>query len=847
MLQRKIIRPSNSPWSSPVVLVKKKDGSVRFCIDYRALNRITRKDVYPMPRIDDALDCLQGAEYFSSLDLRSGYWQIPMKEADKEKTAFATPDGRYEFNVMPFGLCNAPATFERMIDHVLRGLKWRTYLCYLDDIVIFSSSFTQHLKRLDEVLTCLANAGLQLNTKKCRFATRSIKVLGHVVSNEGIRPDPEKIAAVIDFPRPQQQKALRSFLGLASYFRRFVRNFAAVASPLNKLLHSGTPFVWSHDCEEAFRQLKHALTSGPVLCHFDESRPVILHTDASGHGIGAVLLQSDDQRRERVVSYASRTLSTAEKNYTITEQECLAVVWAVQKFRPYLYGRHFTVVTDHHALCWLQTLKNLSGRLGRWVIRLQEYDVTVTYRSGKKHQDADALSRCPLGSNKTSASLPLDTVLPIAPVNRVAVEDLSGLPSLQRADTYCRGMIDQLTGSSPPLNSRSRRQLQQFKFLDGILYRSTHLSSGHRWVPVAPRSIRAQILEALHDDATAGHLGFSKTYERVRSRFFWPGLSTCVARYVASCPSCQQRKRSTSPPAGLLQPLPCPSMPFQTVGIDLYGPLPCTAAGYRWIVTAVDHLTRYAETVPIRSGCAAEVADFFLHAILLRHGAPGVLLSDRGRVFLSSIVEDVLRASNTVHKTTSSYHPQTNGLTERFHRTLSDMLSMYIRPDHTNWDTILPFVTFAYNTAVQRTTGYSPYFLVYGRDPSFILDTTFLSAPVSPSSPSSEQFLSRVNHCRRVARLQAEASQHDRKDRYDASHRTVRFYPGDEVLLWTPSRRPGLCETFLHRFTGPYTVLEETSPVNYRVTPSQARLDRRYRGTEIVHVSRLKPFVRRTP
>lgn len=602
MLQRNIIRPSASPWSSPVVLVQKKDGSVRFCIDYRALNKITRKDVYPMPRIDDALDSLQGAEYFSSLDLRSGYWQIPMHESDKEKTAFATPDGLYEFNVMPFGLCNAPATFERMMDTVLRGLKWKTCLCYLDDIVIFSSTFSQHLQRLDEVLTCLARAGLQLNTKKCRFASKTIKVLGHIVSKDGIRPDPDKLTAVMNFPRPLHQKDLRSFLGLASYFRRFVLNFATLASPLHALLHSGTPFCWSADCEKAFQNLKEALTSGPVLCHFDEHRPTILHTDASGHGIGAVLLQRDHELRERVVAYASRSLSAAEKNYTITEQECLAVVWSVQKFRPYLYGRHFTVVTDHHALCWLQSLKNLSGRLGRWILRLQEYDFTVTYKSGKKHLDADALSRCPLTPSSPTSLLSPKAEQPVAHVASVGVDNILELVSLQRADAYCRTIIDRLTGSTQAPNSRLRRQLTQFKLLHGALYRCNPHPPGEKWIPVAPRSLRPIILEAFHDDATAGHFGFQKTYERIRSRFFWPGLSTSVAKYVASCTSCQHRKRSTSRPAGLLQPLPCPSVPFDTVGIDLYGPLPPTSAGYRWIVTAVDHLTRYAETAPSALG-----------------------------------------------------------------------------------------------------------------------------------------------------------------------------------------------------------------------------------------------------
>lgn len=846
MLKRDVIRPSSSSWSSPVVLVEKKDGSVRFCVDYRALNKITRKDVYPMPRIDDALDTLQGAEYFSSLDLRSGYWQIPMHEDDKEKTAFATPDGLYEFNVMPFGLCNAPATFERMIDTVLRGLKWKTCLCYLDDIVIFSTTFDQHLQRLDEVLSCLSNAGLQINTKKCTFASRSIKVLGHVVSKKGIQPDPEKISAVLNFPRPQQQKDLRSFLGLGSYFRRFIRNFATVASPLHHLLRPGIPFVWTEDCERAFQALKDALTSSPVLCHFNDSAPTILHTDASGQGIGAVLLQLDAHKKERVVAYASRALTAAERNYSITEQECLAVVWAVQKFRPYLHGRFFTIVTDHHALCWLSTLKNLSGRLGRWVLRLQQYSFTVTYKSGKKHLDADALSRCPLPEPPASASASTQQVLPIATIPCSTIGDTVNLPALQRDDTYCRRIIERIEGSARPPNSRLRRQLNNFQLVSGVLCRYSHHPAGSRWVTVLPRRLRAGILEAFHDDASAGHLGFEKTYERIRSRFFWPGMSTSVAKYISSCVQCQHRKRVTSSSSGPLQPAPCPPSPFHTVGIDLYGPLPCTPAGYRWIVTAVDHLTRYAETSPLRSGCAQEIADFVLQSIILRHGAPRILLSDRGRAFLSQILAEVLRAANTVHKTTSGYHPQTNGITERFHRTLSDMLSMYIKPDHTNWDQILPFVTFAYNTAIQRTTGYSPFFLVFGRSPSFIIDTSFFSAPDSLDTPFSDVFISRLNHCRRLARLHTEAMQQERKRLYDSTHRSVHFHPGEEVLLWTPVRSPGLCEKFLHRYIGPYIVVEQTSPVNYRVSPVAAPTDRRRRSTEVVHVSRMKRYTKRT-
>lgn len=601
--------------------------------------------------------------------------------------------------------------------------------------------------------------------------------------------------------------------------------------------------------------LKGALTSEPVLCHFDETAPTLLHTDASGRGIGAILLQRDTSSRERVVAYASRVLTDAEKNYTITEQECLAVVWSVQKFRPYLYGRHFTIVTDHHALCWLSTLKNMTGRLGRWILRLQEYDFAIIHKSGKKHQDADALSRCPLpaypidssapASQSSSSDVTSTPVSSLASIDRLSPDDQT-FASRQRADPYCRRMIDHLSGASRPPNARLRRQLAQFKLDNRVLYRRIYHPDGQRWVPVLPRSLRAHVLEAFHDAMTAGHLGFHKTYDRIRSRYYWPGLSTCVAKYVGSCSPCQRRKLPTSAPAGELLPIPCPTAPFEVVGIDLYGPLPVTAAGNRWIVTAIDHLTRYAETTSVITGSASEVADFVLQAIILRHGAPRVLLSDRGKAFLSQLLNEVLRASGTTHKTASSYHPQTNGLTERFHRTLADMIAVYIQPDHKNWDKLLPFVTFAYNTAVQRTTGYSPFYLVYGRSPTSLLDVSFFDAPVNPSASPSEEFLSRLAQCRQRARVNTAARQQDRKIIYDTFHRVVSFRPGDEILLLTPLRTPGLCDKFQPRFIGPYIVLEQTSPVNYRVTPVVAATDRRCRSTEVVHVSRMKPFTRRS-
>ena len=397
MLSSSVIRPSNSPWASPVVMVRKKDGSLRFCVDFRQLNAATVKDAHPLPRIDDLLDALHGAKWFSTLDLKSGYWQVPIAEQDKEKTAFRTSSGQlYEFNQVPFGLCNAPATFSRLMDRVLAGLHWETCLFYLDDIIVFSSTWEEHLARLREVFERLRHAKLKLGAPKCTFAAKEVSYLGHRVTEEGLLPDPSLLAAIRDIPPPKTATEVRSFLGLAGYYRRYVKGFAAIAAPLHALTRKDALFHWSEDCQAAFDQLKNRLTTSPITAFPDFSQAFRLYTDASTAGLGAILAQVRDGK-ERIICCASRALNKAEKSYPATKLECLAIVWAVAKFRPYLMAIPFEVFTDHYALQWLKTMRTGSALLHRWSAALEEYDYTVRHRPGKVQTHVDGLSRLPVG------------------------------------------------------------------------------------------------------------------------------------------------------------------------------------------------------------------------------------------------------------------------------------------------------------------------------------------------------------------------------------------------------------------------------------------------------------------
>ena len=397
MLASDVICPSNSPWALPVVMVRKKDGSLRFCVDFRQLNAATVKGAHPLPRIDDLLDTLHGARWFSTLDLKRGYWQVPITECDKAKTAFHTSSRQlYEFNQVPFGLCNAPATFSRLVDFVLASLHWETCLFYLDDIIVFSSTWEEHLARLCQVFERLRPTNLKLGAEKCTFSAKEVSYLGHRVTEEGLLPDSSLLATIREIPPPKTATEVRSFLGLPGYYRRYVKNFAAIAGPLHALTRKDVVFHWSTECQAAFDKLKTLLTTSPITAFPDFSQAFRLYTDASTTDLGAIVAQVRDGK-ERIICCASRALNQAEKAYPATKMECLAIVWAVAKFRLCLMAMPFKVYTDHYVLQWLKTMRTGSALLHRWSAALEEYDFTVRHRPGKAQTHVDGLSRLPAG------------------------------------------------------------------------------------------------------------------------------------------------------------------------------------------------------------------------------------------------------------------------------------------------------------------------------------------------------------------------------------------------------------------------------------------------------------------
>ncbi|KAJ9528300.1 hypothetical protein QJQ45_014284, partial [Haematococcus lacustris] len=754
MQEKGFIRPSTSPYAAGVLFVRKKDGTFRMCVDYRPLNRITIKNKYPLPRVENMLDRLHGATVFSKIDLRQGYHQIRIAPEDIPKTAFSTRYGHFEFTVLPFGLCNAPATFQRLMNDIFRQELDDHVIVYLDDILIFSRTHEEHAKHLDRVLSLLRRHKLYAKLSKCEFGRSQTEFLGHIITSTGVACDPSKSAAINSWPVPTTVHDVRSFLGLANYYRRFVNNFSSIAAPLTALTQADGhdkqgKVTWTSTQQSAFDALKQALTSAPILIAPDPTQPYTLRCDASGIGIGAVLSQGTGPA-ERVVAYHSRKLLPAERNYPTHEQELLSLVEALKVWRHYLLGAQFTLLTDNWANKHLQTQPRLdSRRQARWMEVLQEYNCHIDHIPGKQNVVADALSRRADYQLYTSAlGIPLapnTPGIPLAP-NTPGIPTATGTESLSAPHPQLH--IDEQSATADPQYQRHLAaalagKARQFQIQGNLMY---HTGRGTRrlYIPVGP--MRTALLREAHDIPISGHLGRDKTYAQLSRHFFWPRMAASVHNYVRTCTHCQRNKSNTAKPIGLLHPLPIPQHRWEHVSMDLITQLPSTAAGHDAIVVFVDKLTKMIHAVPTTTTVTAPIlARIFFDHVFRLHGLPKVIVSDRDPRFTAAFWKELFHLTGTHLNMSTANHPQTDGQTERANRTLEDMLRNFVSPHHDDWDTHLTAAEFAYNSSVHAATGFTPFHLNSGQQPHTPLSLAVPASHVAPADKESAQaFLQRM-------------------------------------------------------------------------------------------------------
>ena len=792
-LKHGIIQHSASPWLSPLLLVKKKGGEWRICVDYRKINAITNKDNYPLPLIDEMFDKLGKATIFSTIDLQTGYMNIEVEENSRPITAFSTEKGLFEFIKMPFGLTGAPATFQRSMNLMLIDLEHA--MVYIDDIIVFSENFETHLEDVEKVFKRIKMSGFKVKPPKCEWGKTKVKYVGHIISQNGIEPDPEIINKVKDCKPPNSIKQLQSFLGLANYYRKFIHGFAEIAFPLNKIIRKDLLFLWGTEQQNAFELLKQKLITTPILRYPDINKPYKLMTDASGVAIGAVLGQIDDVGNEYVIAYASRTLKDAEKNYATIELECLAIMFAVTKFRTYIWGKKTFVYTDHNPLQYLKNHRDTSSRLIRWSLKLQEYDLTICYRKGKANSNADALSRPPI----SETCLITNTVFTIVR----QLNDFEKLKQYQQEDEEIQQIRKYLDYPELVHDTKIRNNLYKYED-NGILKYRQVLDA----LIFVPKILRETILLQYHDGTLGGHLSSKKTSSRIRQKYYWPELLQDVKNWCKTCQICQTRRNTGIKIKLPLKPMPVAAAPMEMIALDITGPFPLSLKGNSYILVMCDYLTKWPEAFAIPNHKANTIAKIFVEEIIFRYGVPKKLLTDRGTEFLSTLIKEINEYFGILKLNTTPYHPQTDGLVERFNYTLTSMLSSYVNSKQNDWDMHISSCLFAYRNAIHLGTGYTPFYLMYLRNTNMPVDLLF-QPPLSQYMEQEDYLIimkERMQEAWFKAGLNIKYNQENMKELYDKKHHDKQPKVGEYVMLESPVIIRGQSSKLTRTFKGPYLI-----------------------------------------
>ena len=842
--RRGIVRDSKSNYASQMVLARKKSGKLRICVDYRPLNEKTRKDAYPLPRVEESLDSLSGAKYFSTIDLQSAYNQVEMADEDVHKTAFATPLGLMEYLRMPFGLCNSPATFQRLMQAIFQEELHDKLLVYLDDIIVHSQTMEDHLKRLDLVFSQLRKHGLKVEASKCHLLCEEVRYLGHQLSAEGVATDPTNVEKVVQWPVPRNAREVRSFLGTAGFYRRYVKDFSKIAAPLQQLVNQdpqkgvkkgrqkvapskGMTWKWTEECQRSFELLKSALTTAPVLGYADFTKPFILEIDASFQGLGAVLSQKQEGRT-RVIAYASRGLRGSERDrstYSSMKLELTTLKWAItEKFRDYLIGAEFTVFTDNNPLCYIMTSAKLSAVEQRWVSQLSRFRFKLIYRPGRENANADGLSRMPQTSEESHVMEP-DEVMEVLGVTAIPLDLQQKL--LQTATFVVEAQVDSVETQLKPSNSvmpgLTKEKLRELQDQDLTLKRVWHFFKGGRkptqreqrsessevklvlrqWDklkeydsllyrvikdPVTgktvkqlllPESLKAQVLEGSHDKF--GHQGSERTEKLVRSRCYWPKLYHDVREHVAKCTRCILGKVPHLNVRTPMQSLTA-ERPLEILAID-FTVLEPSRSGIENVLVVTDVFSKFTVAIPTRNQKASTTAKSLVHEWFLKYGVPERIHSDQGRNFEAKLMQELYGMYGIQKTRTTPFHPQGNGQCERFNRTLHDLLRTLQPEEKPDWPRHLPELLQCYNCTPHSSTGFTPFYLMFLREPRLPVDALLGGGEddtvgnwVTAHRQRLAEAYSKVNEHLEQSRLK-------RKKRYDENVKEIPLDVGDHVYI----------------------------------------------------------------
>ena len=926
MLANGVIEESTSPWCSPVVLARKRDGSVRFCVDLRAVNSVTKPIAYPLPRIDEALDSLSGAKFFTTLDMTAGYWQVDIAPEDREKTAFSTGKGLHHFRKMAMGLRNAGATFQKLMELVLAGVDAQSCLVYLDDVILFNKTEDGHIRTLEEVFTRIRRAGLKLKPQKCLIGKKEVTFLGHQVSREGIRPDPSNIEKVLSWPRPNNDAEAKSFLGLCGYYAKFIPDYAEVIKPLREASNRKGTIDWTTDLTTSFNMLKKSLASPPVLTLPSFNGTFRLYTDACNSSVGAVLTEAAEGE-EKVVAYESKVLSRQQRRWPTYDKELWAVVHAIRRFHQYVTGARFQVITDHKPLAnipkSIASERDGTGRRGRWAIELSSYDFDVIIKAGAEHMNADALSRrpepgsdaeregqrerevaprgCRGGAPCTAAPPAVSPAVDLGhpqdlsqvratesgtgptevhPV-RVSTAQQTDIPERQARTTQQPGMtsarqgtngtaaepdeqhrllsaqredpvfrrLKELAGNTgnPPTRQQLRDQAGEWSYL------------GSRWTEVTeengllglrgkqpdepfrvlvPEKLREDVLKWSHEHPSSGHMCTQKTVNRLLGRFSWPGMCHQANMFCRSCVLCQRRSRPTpSRRAPLITETA--SHPFERVALDITE-MPLSSDGNKYALVVMDYFSKYVRIYPMKNQKAVTVSECLMDWVY-ELGVPERIHSDQGPQFESIVFQELCKQLGIRKTRTTPYHPQSDGMVERFMRTLKDMVAKYVDAQGLTWDKGVKAYAMAYNSAVHNTTGYSPFFLVHGYEPRLPMDVQFATPrPLVDVQSFPEERRRGLEKAFEDVRRASKRAASESAKRYDKATRHIAYQEGDKVWIRDHTAAVGGKPKLGLPYKGPGTVIravgERGKEVTYAVRLPGSK-DR------IVHHNDLKPLI----